>query len=45
MSGDELSDDELDALLAWVWPQIREQVWLSLPRHWRWAPFQAAIKP
>jgi hypothetical protein len=41
MSYDELSDEELDEILARVWPVIRDQVWLSLPRHMRWVPFRA----
>jgi hypothetical protein len=37
---DPLTDAEFDALLARVWPAIRDQVWLSLPRHMRWVPFR-----
>ena len=36
----ELTDDELDALLARVWPAVRDQVWLSLPRRMRWGPYR-----
>jgi hypothetical protein len=43
MSYDELSDEELDEFLACVWPAIRDQVWLSLPRHMRWVPFRAWV--
>lgn len=36
----ELTDAELDEILARAWPVIREQVWLSLPWHVRLAPFR-----
>jgi hypothetical protein len=42
MSNDELNDDELDALLTWVWPEIRDRVWLSLPAHMRSATARSA---
>jgi hypothetical protein len=40
MSYDELSDEELDEILARVWPAIRDQMWLNLPWHMRWVPFR-----
>ena len=42
MSDDELNDDEMDALLAQVWPAIRDRVWLSLPTHMRSATARSA---
>jgi hypothetical protein len=39
-AGDDEFDDELEEILQRTWPAIREQVWLSLPRHWRRGPFR-----
>jgi hypothetical protein len=36
----EAEEAEIDALLARVWPEIRDEVWLSLPRHMRWVPYR-----